>query len=187
MTKAASILKNGGVIVYPTDTAYAIGCDATNESAVKKIFEMKGREQSKTLPLIAGSVEMAKAWAEMSKKSQKLAQEHWPGPLTLVLPAKKQMLKQVQHDGFIAVRVPDSKTARDLSKALGAPLVSTSANKSGEPSCYSVDAVKESLGDAFNGVDFVVDEGELPASDVSTIAKVWDNEVTVIRPGAVTL
>ena len=185
MTEAVSILKSGGVIVYPTDTAYALGCDATNEGAVKKIFEIKGREPSKTLPLIAGSIKMVAEWCEMPEKAEELARKHWPGPLTLVLPVKKQMLKQVQHDGFIAVRVPNSKTACDLSKKLGVPLVSTSANKAGEPSCYTVNAVKQSLGDAFNAIDCVIDEGPLPEKKVSTIVKVWDNEVTIIREGAV--
>ena len=198
MMEAVSVLQKGGIIVYPTDTAYALGCDATNESAVEKIFEIKGREPSKTLPLIAGSVAMVKEWVELSGRAEELAEKHWPGPLTLVLPAKKQeqTLKQVQgdglarsvvKDGWVAIRVPDSKIAQELSKALGAPLVSTSANRAGELNCYSVDAVKESLGDAFKAVDCVINEGQLPEKEVSTIAKVWDNEVTVIRKGAIEL
>ncbi len=194
MTDAVAVLKSGGVIVYPTDTAYAIGCDATNEAAVKKVFQIKSREESKTLPLIAADTDMVRIWAEMPEKAEALARKHWPGPFTLVIPVKKQMLKQslgntrdmVQHDGFIAVRVPDSKPARDLSKKLGAPLVSTSANKAGEPSCYSLDAVKQSLGDSFNAIDYVVDEGSLPEKKVSTILKVWDNNrIDVIREGAI--
>ncbi|MBI2050560.1 MAG: threonylcarbamoyl-AMP synthase [Parcubacteria group bacterium] len=188
MTDAVSVLKNGGVIVYPTDTAYALGCDATNEDAVKKIFRIKGREESKTLPLIAADADMARAWAEFSGKAEELAAAHWPGPLTLVLPAKKQGLAPLAvKDGCIAIRVPDNSTARELSKALGAPLVSTSANRAGEPSCYAVEAVQQSLGDAFTLIDCVVDEGPLPQKRVSTFVKVWDNNVTVLREGAIKL
>lgn len=189
MEDAVLVLKSGGVIVYPTDTAYAIGCDATNEEAVKKIFEIKGREQSKTVPLIAADVAMVRVWAAMGEQAEELALEYWPGPLTLVLPVKKQMLKQipkhVREDGWIAVRVPDSATARALSKALGAPLVSTSANKAGKGTCYSVDSVKQSLADSFSAVDYIIDEGILPTRSVSTIAKVWDNKVLVLREGAI--
>ncbi|MEK7189103.1 MAG: L-threonylcarbamoyladenylate synthase [Patescibacteria group bacterium] len=194
-TSAVSILKAGGVIVYPTDTAYAIGCDATNADAVKKVFEIKGRVESKTLPLIAGSIAVVREWAELSGKADELAQQHWPGPLTLVLPARQTprqargdgLSPSVVKDGCIAVRVPDNETARALSEQLGAPLVSTSANKAGEPSCYSVEAAKQSLGDAFKSIDCVVDEGDLPEKRVSTFAKVWNNEVTIIRKGAIEL
>jgi len=181
-------LRNGGVIVYPTDTAYALGCDATNESAVKKVFEIKVREESKTVPLIAGDIEMVKTWAELSDVSLKFAQEYWPGPLTLVLPVKKEGLApSVVKDGLVAVRVPAYKTARELSRSLGAPLVSTSANKAGEANCYSIESIKQSLGSSFKLVDYVIDQGELAGGEVSTIAKVWNNEVTIIRDGAIKL
>ncbi|MBI1961220.1 MAG: threonylcarbamoyl-AMP synthase [Candidatus Sungbacteria bacterium] len=189
MTGAVSALKSGGVIVYPTDTAYAIGCDAMNESAVKKIFEMKGREQSKTLPLIAADTDMVRTWAEMPEKAEELAQQHWPGPLTLVLPAKKQGLAPpTVKDGWVAIRVPDNMIATDLSREAGVPIVATSANASGSGPYYSIADVRASLGPASEPVDCYVDGGVLPNKRVSTIVKVWDtNHIEIIREGAVKL
>jgi len=188
MIDAVSILKNGGVIVYPTDTAYAIGCDATNESAVKKIFEIKGRDRAKTLSLIVADRVMAENWVLFSERARELADEYWPGPLGLVLPLKNQTLvSAASEEGYVALRVPDSAIATDLSRKACVPIVATSANASGDGPCYSIQAVRTSLGPASAQVDCFVDGGELLNRGVSTIVKVWDNEVIIIRPGAVTL
>jgi len=188
MREVVAILKSGGVIIYPTDTAYALGCDATNQKAVEKIFKIKGREASKTLPLIAADAAMVREWAELSEKAEGLAKEYWPGPLTLVLPVAKEGLAQsVIKDDCIAIRVPKHETSKKLSAELGGPIVSTSANTAGKPTCYSVESVKESLGESFELIEYSIDEGELPALPVSTMVKVWDNNVTIIREGAIAI
>lgn len=175
------------IIIYPTDTAYALGCDATNEAAVAKIFQIKAREAGKTLPMIVANKAMAEEWAEFSEEAKRLAQEYWPGPLTLVLPMKKSGLVQavIGEGNYIALRVPNNDIARELSVKLSKPIISTSANKAGEGPFYNMEAVKQSLAEFLSLIDDFVDAGELPAGDVSTIVKVCDNKIEIIRQGAI--
>lgn len=183
-----SILKKGGVIIYPTDTAYAIGCDARDQEAVKAIFEIKGRNQSKALPLIASDISMVRQWCELAGQAEELADKYWPGPLTLVLPVKQEGLSgDVRHEGTVAIRVPGNKIARDLSRECGAPIVSTSANKSGDKNPYSLEEVRASLGEAMEKVNRVIDAGPLPPHGVSTLARLERGKIEVIRPGIVNL
>ena len=181
------ILRSSGVIVYPTDTAYALGCDATNEIAVAKIFQIKAREADKTLPVIVASAAMAEEWADFSEEAKRLAEEYWPGPLTLVLPMKKSgLVRAVVGEGnFIALRVPNNDMARQLSAELGKPIISTSANKAGAGPFYNMEAVKQSLAESLFLINDFIDAGELPVADVSTMVKVCDNKVTVIRQGVI--
>jgi L-threonylcarbamoyladenylate synthase len=138
--KIAKALKRGAVIVYPTDTAYGLGCDATNAKAVARIFKMKGRCAAKGLPLIVSDVEMAKRFFFLATRHAPLAARHWPGPLSIVLKSKKGIAKAALEKGTAAVRVPASDIARRISQALGLPLVATSANLSGASPCYSAKA-----------------------------------------------
>lgn len=174
------------IIIYPTDTAYALGCDARDDEAVKRIFAIKGRDQAKTLPLVAADINMVREWCDLAGQAQALAEKYWPGPLTLVLPVKKAGLaKAVMAEGAVAIRVPDVKEARALAQEIGAPLVSTSANQSGDKNFYSLPDVRASLGNASKEVDRIIDIGQLPQRPVSTIVKVCDNKVEVIRQGVI--
>jgi len=174
------------IIIYPTDTAYALGCDARDQEAAERVFEIKGRSQSKTLPLIAADVAMVRQWCTLAGQAKKLADKYWPGPLTLVLPVKLEGLSPaVINKGSVAIRVPGNKIARHLSQEIGAPLISTSANKSGDKNLYSLAEVRASLGEAMNKVDYVIDAGALPSQGVSTVVKVCDNEIDIIRQGEI--
>ena len=174
------------IFIYPTDTAYALGCDARSAEAVARIFVIKGRVETKALPLIAADIAMVREWCELSGQAEELAEKYWPGPLTLVLPVKKSGLAAaVIAEGAVAIRVPDQKEARALARRLGGPIVSTSANKAGGNNCYSLSEVRTSLGEASNRVGRIIDIGELPQRPVSTIVKVCDNKIIVIREGAV--
>ncbi|MDP6571739.1 MAG: L-threonylcarbamoyladenylate synthase [Patescibacteria group bacterium] len=174
------------IAVYPTDTAYAIGCDAREGRSVNKIFQIKGREESKTFPLIAADIGMVQEWCEFSSKANELARQYWPGPLTLILPVKKQGLSQsVISNGSVAIRVPDSIEARELSREIGAPIVSTSANKAAKPNCYLISQVKDSLKHKFKMIDRVIDAGKLDKSLASTIVKVHNNDIEIIRQGEI--
>ncbi len=127
---------------------------------------------------------MVSQWCELSGLALKLAQKYWPGPLTLVLPVKKKGLSEsVIQEGTIAIRVPDSEEARGLSKEINAPIVSTSANKAGNPNCYSIESIKQSLGNSFKLIDRVIDKGELTQREASTIAKYENGNIKIIRQG----
>ena len=185
-SKIANILRAGGIIIYPTDTAYALGCDATNETAVAKIFQIKGRAKTKTLSLIAADRAMAEEWLEFSDTARALADKYWPGPLGLILPVKKNGLAAaVIQDGCAGVRVPANAIARELSRLAGVPLVATSANASGSGPKFTLAAVRASLGDKLALIDKEIDGGELTVGAVSTMVKVCDNKVEIIRQGAI--
>jgi L-threonylcarbamoyladenylate synthase len=181
MIKAAvEILKAGGVVVFPTETAYGLAADATNERAVRRVFAIKGRELGKSFPMIAASVAMVEKYAILSPVLRKLVKKQWPGPLTVVAPTRtnNELSKGVVRGGTVAVRVSSHPIARELSRRLGRPIVSTSANLSGQPACYSIRAVKKQLGDK---PDFYLDTGRLPKRKPSKIVMEQDGKIVVLR------
>jgi L-threonylcarbamoyladenylate synthase len=206
--KIAAALKRGAIIVYPTDTAYALGCDATNRRAVAMIFRIKGRNRAKGLPLILADIKMAKIFFRLSTQDSRLATRFWPGPLSIVLKAKKVIAKAVLQKGTAAVRVPASEIARDLSRMLKRPLVATSANISGAPACYSIKSFLRqfgrtpptpsfqeggktpSLGKGGSGrvPDLILDAGYLPRRRPSTIVLLdRSGRIEVLRKGPIRL
>ena len=178
--KAIEYLKKGRVIVYPTETSYALGCDATNDDACKRIFEIKKRSEEKKLPVIVADLKMAKNYAKFNKDSLKLAKAFWPGPLTLVLENKKKVSPLVA-DEKIALRVSSNKVARMLSRKLGKPIVATSANISGKTNCYSI---KEVLKQEVKA-DLYLDAGKLDRIIPSTIFDV--ERRMILREGPITI
>jgi len=186
--KIRGILISGGTIIYPTDTAYALGCDAGSDRGVESIFRIKQRTLDMALPLIASDCAMVEQYAVLNDRARELVDRYWPGPLTLVLPARgKRLCASVLLDDTIAVRVPNSVIARDIARSTGGPIVSTSANMSGGNTPYSLKDVQDSLGEAFEEVAIVIDGGTLPAGPVSTIVKVCDTMSTVIRKGTIAI
>ncbi len=174
------------IFVYPTDTAYAVGCDARDKNAVEQIFKIKQRDKFKPLPLIASSIFMAEEWCDFSGKALNFAKKYWPGPVTFILPVKKKGLSDlVISQGSIAIRVPDLPQARKLSELIGAPIVSTSANSSGDKNPYSIQDVKKSLGSKINIIDKIIDAGELAKKPPSTIVLIKNNKIKILRHGEV--
>lgn len=180
-------LRSGGLVLYPTETAYAIGCDATNAAAVTRVFALKGRERGKPLPLIAASTTMVWRWARQTPLARALARRHWPGPLTLVLSGRRRLPHGVAaRDGSIAIRVSSNTVARALARHLGNPVVATSANRSGQPACYSVRAALQSFGMArWSFPIMIVDVGALPRRRPSTVVDARGEMSIVIRRGKV--
>ncbi len=189
-------LKKGGIIVYPTETAYGLGCDATNQKAVNVVFKIKNRKKSKTLPLIVGSVKMVKKYCTVSVLEEGLIKKYWPGALTLVLGVKKNILPRlaigcVAKDKTVAIRVSKNKMAQLISLKLDQPIVSTSANLSGKKECYSIAEVVKNL--CPNQVKcqleksiLLVDGGRLKKQKPSTIVRVEENGwLKVLRKGEI--
>lgn len=168
---ALTALRNGGCVVYPTDTAYGIGCDFRNERAIQRIMSIKERQHPK-FTLIAASLEQVEQFFPLTPAARALAQQHWPGPLSIVV-----------SDRF-SVRVPDEPIARQLAEGVGAPILATSANKSGNPTLYDVNTIKKELGE--EAVDAWIDIGPLPQRQPSTIVRVDDEgNAIVIRKGPI--
>lgn len=181
LSDAISILDLGGLIAYPTDTLYGLGADALVEEAVAKVFAAKGRPDGVALPVLVAGVEDVKHVARLTPLGRRLAAEHWPGALTLVLPALGTVPDNLLAGGdTVAVRVPDAPWALALAEHFG-PVTATSANRHGEPAARSAWEAE-----TVPGLDLVVDGGTLPGT-ASTIVDATGTEPRVIRPGALVI
>jgi len=193
MTNADAIicLKNGGVVIMPTETSYGIVARADNPKAVERIFAIKGREEQKTLPLIASDLAMIERFAVVSDKIKELANKYWPGPLTVVLPFESDtplasgVIDQNNHT--IAIRVSSHFLPRSCAQYMECPLVSTSANVSGCPSIFSVEDLLNNWKDLDIRPDGYIDGGTLEESLPSTIIKEVDGAFDILRQGAVSI
>jgi len=177
--KAKKVIENGGLVVFPTETAYGIAADATNPFAVEKVYDAKDRPKSKGLTTIVESLETAEEYGDLSEEEVKVIQEFMPGPLTLVT-NKGEGLPPTLNDDFV-FRISSGEVASKLSEV--GPITATSANISGEKTSYSISDISQELLDE---VDFVLDAGELEASETSSIVEINNGEVEVHREGPVT-
>lgn len=184
LATAASALQRGALVVYPTETAYALGADALNPNAVQAVFAAKGRVSSKALPVIVASRAMAERYAEFSPLARVLASVYWPGPLTLVLPATPAFPSELTGPGgTIALRVSSHPTACELSQRLNRPLISTSANASGQPTSYNVRRVRHDFQGRPEHI-LLIDGGTLRRCRPSTIVDCTKDRPVVLRQGA---
>lgn len=181
---AVKALQNGEVIAYLTDTLYGFGGDARSLVAIEKVFALKGRAAEKALPVIVGEKEIAKKYVEeIPAIAEILIEQFWPGPLTLIFKAAASVPpKLIGASGKIAMRLPAAKLARDLAKNLGAPLVATSANRSGEPVLNAAASIAEIFGEQ---LALILDSGPPLQTQPSTIIDVTTAPPSLVRTGAV--
>jgi L-threonylcarbamoyladenylate synthase len=183
LSQAADVLSRGGVVAYPTDTLYALGVDPRNDDAVRLLFEIKGRDPSVAIPLIAADVDQARRAGSFGARELRLAAALWPGPLTIVVAASTDMSRLVSAErGTLGVRVPAHAVARGLAAALGACITSTSANVSGAPPAQTADDVAAAFGDR---IELLLDGGPAPGGPPSTIVEIVDARPVLHRAGAV--
>ncbi len=180
---AVRLLLEGQLVCYPTDTVYGIGAAAGNESAVRRMFAVKGRPLSKAVPLLIADVGAASWLADMTPVAQKLSAKFWPGPLTLVL-RKKPEFRSLALAGqdTIALRVPDNYVTRAVIRALDEPVTGSSANRAGAPSPVSAAEVAFQLGEM---VSLVIDGGPTRRGVESTVVDLTDGPPKVLREGAI--
>ncbi|MDG7016563.1 MAG: threonylcarbamoyl-AMP synthase [Nitrososphaerota archaeon] len=181
IVKAAAVVRGGGLVVYPTDTVYGLGCDPFDEGAVGRLFRAKGRG-SKAVPVLCSSEKKAAELVTLNPASLRLAREHWPGPLTIVAPLKVEVPAQLtQGTGNLGVRVPGLPVCIRLIDACGGWLAGTSANLSGSPSSRTAGEALDQLGGA---VDLILDGGALAGKE-STVVQVSGDTVTILRTGPI--
>jgi L-threonylcarbamoyladenylate synthase len=176
-------VKGGGVVAIPTDTVYGLGCDPRSDKAVGRLFEAKNR-QAKPVPVLCASLDVARKLVELNSAATKLADLHWPGPLTIVAPLKKgSKLSPLldQGSGLLGVRVPNSELCLALARKVGGAITGTSANLSGEPSCRTAAQVVASLD---GRIELVIDGGTLRGRE-STVVRATGETVEVLREGSV--
>ena len=180
--KASEIIKNGGVVIFPTDTVYGIGCDPYNKEAIQRIYKIKSRESAKQLPILAFSKKIVEKIVEFDRNSEKIAQKVWPGPLTLILKLTDEKIKSsLNMAGKIAVRVPNHQCTLELLKKCEL-VIGTSANISGTGPFKNPKECYENL----HGYDVFLDGGIITSNGESTIIEFEDGELKIHRQGVLT-
>ena len=183
--EAAQIIKNGGLVVFPTETVYGIGANGLNPEAVEKIYTAKGRKQNKPLILLVSNKKMLdQIVEEINEVEAKLIEAFWPGPLTIVF-KRKPCVPSVVTGGqdTVGVRLTSGEIALKLIEASGCPIAAPSANISGKPSGT---AVEDIFNDFKDKVDCFIDTGRIKDALESTVVRVIDGVPTILRPGKIT-
>ena len=180
--KAVQIFNEGGIVIFPTDTVYGIGCNPYNKAAVEKIFKIKSRSITKSLPILTDSIQTAEKIVKFDKFTKRIAEKFWPGPLTLILKViDEEIKKSLSLDEKIAIRVPNHKCTLELLKKCNF-LVGSSANISGNlPYTNPEDCLKN-----LEGFDIFVDGGIITGQGESTIIEIENEEIKIIREGSLT-
>jgi len=183
--KAAKILQNGGLVVFPTETVYGLGASIRSDESIKKIFTAKGRPSNNPLIVhISNKEQLDELTDNITELDNKLMNVFWPGPLTLIL-KKKNNISDIVSAGLptLAVRMPSNLIAQEIINKTGAPIAAPSANVSGRPSgTTGADAYRDLLGK----VDLIIDEGQSKIGLESTVVKVEGGEVFILRVGVIT-
>jgi L-threonylcarbamoyladenylate synthase len=176
---AAEVVRAGGLVVYPTDTVYGLGCDPFNVTAVRRLIRIKGA-RDKPLPILSSSLDEAERVAELSEQARRIARRFWPGPLTLVLPNKSLPNEVTFGLPTVGVRIPDHRIALGLIRWSGGVLVGTSANKASVSPPTTAAEAYECLG---NEVDVVLDGGQAKIGASSTVLDLTAKTPKVLRRG----
>ena len=181
----AQAIKQGNLVLFPTETVYGIGANALDEKAVKKIYEAKGRASDNPLIAHISNLEMLKKLVtEIGEKEKKLIEKFWPGPLTIIF-NKSNIVPNIITAGLetVAIRMPSNEIAKRLIEYSGVPIAAPSANISGKPSGTVVEDILEELD---GKVEYIIDGGMVDIGLESTVIRVIDGKVHILRPGKIT-
>lgn len=183
-SEALKVLQQGGIVAYPTESFYALGVIATDENAVKRLFEVKKRPAEKPLPIIIGDISLLESMVKnIPEQAERLMEKYWPGPLTLVFEAVDSIPELLTGGtARIAIRIPGRSAALDLAEAVRLPLTATSANLSSLPPARDPDAVIKYFGES---IDLIIDAGKTPGGLPSTIVDVTVHPLKILRQGRV--
>lgn len=180
ISRVAQCLKNGGVIAYPTDTTYGIGCSIFNKKGIEQIYRMKARERNKPFSFICSSVSEVSQYARVHNVAFKYLKRYLPGPYTFVLEATRETPDLLlTRQKTVGIRIPDNRICIDLVLALGNPIITTSANLSGEDPVGDPYAIESTFG---SQLDYVID-GDILNTDVSSVISLVGGAPEVLRAG----
>ncbi len=174
--EARKALRNGKLLIYPTDTVWGMGCDPSNQEAVDKLFELKGKKQNGMSVMFSEKKHIYDT-CNTNKKAKKIIEEFLPGPVTLILKSKKEFAKGVMRNGNLGVRIPLNKTSLELTKEV--PIVTTSVNLHGDEIAKNLDEAK-----LIFGSNCIYLDGEKPKGIESTIINLTNDEPEITRIGA---
>ena len=180
LARAAEVLREGGVIVYPTDTTYGLGCDITSKRAIERVRHLKGRDAKKPMSFVCADLTHISRYAQVSNYAYRILRRFLPGPYTFVLPATRETPRILQsRQATVGLRVPDHPVPMELVRLLGNPILSTSANRSGQEVITRPQELEVDLG---GEVDLILECGELPVLASSVISLVGD-QPQILREG----
>lgn len=180
--RALEILHIGGLIAFPTDTVYGLAAELHSPQGILRLYEAKGRDESKAIPVLVGSVEqLVQVTDGLSGRASRLAARYWPGALTLVVPRRPDLPNELSELPTVGVRMPDHPFALELLRASG-PLAVTSANSSGMPSPRTAEDVLAQLD---GRIELVLDGGPCPGGVPSTVVDCTGEELKILRQGAI--
>lgn len=189
-------LKQGKVIVYPTDTSYGLGCDASNKKAVLKFYKIKERGFNKPVHVVVPSIKFAKTAGVWELSATKLAKKFWPGAVSLVLPYNLPNLSNTLKPSIkrfaagtktVGLRMPNNFIALDLAKNLGKPIPATSANPAGGYDSYTAKDIVDQFKDKKYKPDIIINAGKLKKRKPSTLVKISQGQIEILRPGPISL
>ncbi|MEW6532785.1 MAG: L-threonylcarbamoyladenylate synthase [Thermodesulfobacteriota bacterium] len=182
--QAAEIIRSGGVVIVPTETFYGLAADPFQEQAVRRIFQIKQRDENKPLPLIASDRSVVEDLIEPpDARVQELMARFWPGSLTILLRPRRPLSNLLTNpDGLIGLRLPPTCPARSLAARAGGFITATSANLTGDPDPSEVSMISPEV---LQAVDLVIDLGPTPGGNPSTVVEPADAELRIIRDGAI--
>lgn len=183
---ASEFIKQGKIVVFPTETVYGIGTNGLDEKAVRKLYEVKKRPLNKPISLLVSNMEMVKSIAkDITELEYKIMEKFFPGPLTIIL-KKKDIVPDIVTAGqdTVGIRMPSGEIAKKLVELSGVPIATPSANISGQPSGINLTEIKEHFKE---NVDFYIDGGNSELGISSTIVQVIDGKIKILRQGSITL
>jgi L-threonylcarbamoyladenylate synthase len=179
---ALEVLQRGGLVAFPTDTVYGLGARVLDPRAIKRIYRVKSRQETKAIPvLLANAAELTKVAQNIPPNADQLAARFWPGPLTIIVWRRPDLPPEISSDKTIGVRVPDQRLALQLMTVAG-PLAVTSANISGEPSLSTAEEVFQALN---GGIELILDGGKTRGGEPSTVVDCTRAMPRVLRPGPI--
>ena len=185
-TRASKVLRNGGVVMYPTDTLYGLGADAFSDKAVDKIYAIKGRDEKKPIHCIVADIAMAEEYAEVTDDARLLFERLLAGGLTVILKKREAVVGGIARGlDTIGIRIPHNDFCIQLAGAFGEPFTATSANLAGHEHQWSVEAILKQLGPNAEMIDLIIDAGELPPSAPSTVVDLSGEDPLIVREGAI--
>ncbi len=182
----AEVLQSGGVIIYPTDTIYGIGANAFNEEAIEKVMNIKNRDNKKPLSVFVKDIKSARRIACIDSKVEKMLENIWPGPITVIL-RKKDIVPYLLTGNreTIAVRIPQNKFILHLLEKVEFPIIATSANTSGENNLFDAEEIMKTFGNKKNQIDLFVNIGNIKKTQASTIVDLTTTIPRIVRMGIV--
>jgi L-threonylcarbamoyladenylate synthase len=184
---AVDVLKKGGLVIYPTETLYGIGADATSPEAIKKLTEYKNRPFGKPYSIAVADPKMAEEYADLNQTAKNLYEQFLPGPLTIISKGKHKLSPGVEsEDGTVGIRIPDYKLVTEIVKKLGRPITSTSANASYKKRPYKIADILENISDKQKSlIDLIIDAGTLPTNEPSTVIDTTLDDPITLRQGEI--